>query len=60
MKKAKVIFGTLLIVLLTGALGYFIGFLANLFKAFDSTPFHPPPTDLVSIFSVFSDWELSF
>ena len=39
MKKVKVIFGTLLIVLLTGALGYFIGFLANLFKAFDST--HP-------------------
>lgn len=45
MKKAKMIFGTLLTVLLIGALGYFTGFLANLFKAFDNTPFHPPPTD---------------
>ena len=57
MKKVKVIFGTLLIVLLTGALGYFIGFLANLFKAFDSTPFHPPPTDLASTFSILGEWK---
>ena len=45
MKKAKMIFFFFFTVLLIGALAYFTGFLANLFKAFDNTPFHPPPTD---------------
>ena len=57
MKKVKVIFGILLTLLLMGALGYFTGFLANLFKAFDNTPFHPPPTDLASTFSALSEWK---
>ncbi|WP_406534417.1 type IV secretory system conjugative DNA transfer family protein [Methanobrevibacter sp.] len=56
MKNAKMIFGTFLTVLLIGALAYFTGFLANLFKAFDNTPFHPPPTDFVSTFFALSEW----
>lgn len=38
-------------------LGYFLGFLSNLFKALGSKPFIVPPTDIASTYLGLTDWE---
>lgn len=56
MKRVKIIFGVLLGILALGIFGYFVGFLSNLFKAFDNDPFIVPPTDLRNTFAGLFDW----
>lgn len=56
LKKFKMVFGAVLVLLIIAVLCYFLGFISNLFKAMDSKPFIVPSPDILTVYNGLSDW----
>lgn len=56
LKKFKMIFGAVLVLLIIAVFCYFLGFISNLFKAMDSKPFIVPSPDILTAYNGLSDW----